>query len=379
MDLRVTALERDVAEARSRPRAPRARSTAGAEESTPRALPVVGCEGGRTGGLTRAAADVEDPVARLDVAGLPEHDVEPLQPESIARRVLRMTRVHRPVCSGSPGQLTRRAPGPQTRTPPGSPLSGLRTLRRRALGAARSRYPKERGDDESPEVRDEPRDRGGLRRLHPRGPGAGLGCRAARREHAPLRIVHVARTFLDGYVIADRPSDLTAQLGGQVLADGVERLRAMDPDLEVTTQLEPQDSVAAVLTEASTHARLLVVGSRGRGGFAGLLLGSVSVPSLPTRTAPSSSSGQTRAAGSSPADRSWWAWTAPRRARAPSTTPSTRRRGWGLPLVAVHAWELPSLFGPVPPWTPEEVEEIRMAEKVCCPRASRDTWSGIPT
>ena len=46
--------------------------------------------------------------------------------------------------------------------------------------------------------------------------------RAARREHAPLRIVHVARTFLDGYVITDRPSDLTTRLGGRVLADGVE-------------------------------------------------------------------------------------------------------------------------------------------------------------
>ncbi len=44
--------------------------------------------------------------------------------------------------------------------------------------------------------------------------------RAARREHVPLRIVHVARSFLDGYVVADRPLDLTAQVGNQVLAGG---------------------------------------------------------------------------------------------------------------------------------------------------------------
>ena len=187
--------------------------------------------------------------------------------------------------------------------------------------------------------------------------------RAARRRHAPLRIVHVARTFLDGYVIADRPSDLTAQVGGQVLADGIERLRAIDPDLEVTTQLEPQDSVAAVLTEASRNAGLLVVGSRGRGGFAGLLLGSVSVtvashahcPVVVVRTNPATAGvpGRPVVVGvdGSPASVSAVDYAFDQASR------------WGLPLVAVHAWELPSLFGPVPPWMPEEVEEMRMAEK----------------
>ena len=187
--------------------------------------------------------------------------------------------------------------------------------------------------------------------------------RAARRRHAPLRIVHVARTFLDGYVIADRPSDLTAQVGGQVLADGIERLRAIDPDLEVTTQLEPQDSVAAVLTEASRNAGLLVVGSRGRGGFAGLLLGSVSVtvashahcPVVVVRTTPATAGEPGRpvvvGVDGSPASVSAVDYAFDQASR------------WGLPLVAVHAWELPSLFGPVPPWMPEEVEEMRMAEK----------------
>ena len=187
--------------------------------------------------------------------------------------------------------------------------------------------------------------------------------RAARRRHAPLRIVHVARTFLDGYVIADRPSDLTAQVGGQVLADGIERLRAIDPDLEVTTQLEPQDSVAAVLTEASRNAGLLVVGSRGRGGFAGLLLGSVSVtvashahcPVVVVRTNPATAGEPGRpvvvGVDGSPASVSAVDYAFDQASR------------WGLPLVAVHAWELASLFGPVPPWMPEEVEEMRMAEK----------------
>ena len=147
-----------------------------------------------------------------------------------------------------------------------------------------------------------------------------------------------------------------------MLADGVERLRATYPDIEVTVQLEPQDSVAAVLIEASTSARLLVVGSRGRGGFTGLLLGSVSVTVAAHAHCPVVVVRTRRADDSSVRPVVVGVDGSPTSTSAVDHAFDQASR-LGLPLVAVHAWELPTLFGPVPPWLPEEVEEIRMAEK----------------
>lgn len=55
------------------------------------------------------------------------------------------------------------------------------------------------------------------------------------------------------------------------------------PALEMTAQ---QGSAAKVLLEVASDARMLVVGSRGHGGFAGLLLGSVSAACAEHATVP---------------------------------------------------------------------------------------------
>jgi nucleotide-binding universal stress UspA family protein len=60
-----------------------------------------------------------------------------------------------------------------------------------------------------------------------------------------------------------------------VLDASVDKARAAEPDLEIHGELA-EDRPAAALLSAARDADLLVVGSRGRGGFAGLLLGSVS-------------------------------------------------------------------------------------------------------
>ncbi|MGW7681578.1 universal stress protein [Kribbella sp. NPDC054772] len=60
-----------------------------------------------------------------------------------------------------------------------------------------------------------------------------------------------------------------------LVAESVAGAAADHPDVAWTTELVP-GSAAEGLVQRSESARLLVVGSRGRGGFTGLLLGSVS-------------------------------------------------------------------------------------------------------
>jgi len=60
-----------------------------------------------------------------------------------------------------------------------------------------------------------------------------------------------------------------------VLSTSVDHARSTEPDLDIQGELV-EGRAAGVLVDAAGDADLLVVGSRGRGGFAGLLLGSVS-------------------------------------------------------------------------------------------------------
>ena len=59
-----------------------------------------------------------------------------------------------------------------------------------------------------------------------------------------------------------------------VLAESVAGLRDRYPDLAVNQRLDKDTDPAKALVEAAAGARLLVIGSRGRGGFSRLLLGS---------------------------------------------------------------------------------------------------------
>ncbi|GIG40168.1 universal stress protein [Cellulomonas phragmiteti] len=71
------------------------------------------------------------------------------------------------------------------------------------------------------------------------------------------------------------PAELALQRAEQVLQAGVARVAAHYPQVEVEALAE-EGPAARVLARHAERADLLVVGTRGRGGLAGLVLGSVS-------------------------------------------------------------------------------------------------------
>ncbi|MEU8158171.1 universal stress protein [Micromonospora sp. NPDC048986] len=107
---------------------------------------------------------------------------------------------------------------------------------------------------------------------------AGLGADEARLRDVPLVLVHVGPSNEDRRV-PDEIEESQAVYQAEavtLLADASAAVRAAHPDLVVREHPVRADGAAQGLIEASGTASLLVVGTRGRAGFAGLLLGSVS-------------------------------------------------------------------------------------------------------
>ncbi|MEV4489684.1 universal stress protein [Micromonospora coxensis] len=94
--------------------------------------------------------------------------------------------------------------------------------------------------------------------------------RAAQRE-VPLRVVRVVGGERRPSEHDGRTTDEERAVVEQALA----RWRQTFPDVAVEVDVRPGNP-AATLVEASRDAQLVVVGSRGRGGLRGMLLGSVS-------------------------------------------------------------------------------------------------------
>ncbi|XAS64350.1 universal stress protein [Micrococcaceae bacterium Sec5.8] len=99
----------------------------------------------------------------------------------------------------------------------------------------------------------------------------------AERLAAPLRVVCAVPQYNGSLAWVPAPMDreaLFADIRTQLDA-GTAWIRSHFPHLTVENQLV-DGSPVEILVEASRHVELVVVGTRGRGGFAGMLLGSTS-------------------------------------------------------------------------------------------------------
>lgn len=101
--------------------------------------------------------------------------------------------------------------------------------------------------------------------------------REARRRGRPLRVTHV----FDGewlearYGMRNEYFDLAREQAEGVVANAVYEARMVVPGLQIEADPVIGHPAARLLADAD-DAELIVLGSRGHGGFAGLMLGSVS-------------------------------------------------------------------------------------------------------
>lgn len=96
----------------------------------------------------------------------------------------------------------------------------------------------------------------------------------ARLQGARLHVI-TAWDFPPVVVGMEGTLDVSQLESGAVRLQATALERCPHDDIQVTTEVA-RGNAARMLIDASTNADLVVVGSRGHGGFAGLLLGSVS-------------------------------------------------------------------------------------------------------
>ncbi|MGX1128569.1 nucleotide-binding universal stress UspA family protein [Streptomyces glaucescens] len=103
--------------------------------------------------------------------------------------------------------------------------------------------------------------------------------REAEYRDATLRVVHVLRqpaTVAFDPVLARTATDRLREEATRLVDDAAARARSIAPDIDISALVLPGEPLT-VLEAQSLSSQLVVVGSRGLGGFRSLLLGSTAV------------------------------------------------------------------------------------------------------
>ncbi|MEU4293386.1 universal stress protein [Kribbella sp. NPDC026596] len=96
----------------------------------------------------------------------------------------------------------------------------------------------------------------------------------AARRHVGITAVHAAMPSRRQSSVRV-PADIVEQVDRQLVAEAMDSKRILIPGIDVKTKVVHSHPVQALL-DGADGAELIVVGSRGRGGFTGMVLGSVS-------------------------------------------------------------------------------------------------------
>jgi nucleotide-binding universal stress UspA family protein len=214
---------------------------------------------------------------------------------------------------------------------------------------------------------------------------AGWAAREAARRRLPLRLVHghvdPVPFAVFGYPTLAVDVETPMRRARAMLAGAADAVRRDHPEVPVETAFIV-GSPAGVLVEESRAASLVVVGTRGLGGFAGLVAGSVSSqvaayahgPVLVVRTGGAAGGPGPHAPVVVGLDGSTGSDLALRFALDAADASGAR-------LIAVYAWQaLPTgNLGPVTPWLSEPVEAENEAGRLLAEQLAgcSDRYPGV--
>lgn len=171
-----------------------------------------------------------------------------------------------------------------------------------------------------------------------------LAAAEARRRNRPLRVVHAFawhQVRVPIAVLRTSPSHGLRQQAEHIVGEAVREAAKAAPRLTVTGEVVDGDP-ATVLVRESQHAALIVLGDRGLGGFAALLLGSIATqvsthaecPVLVARGAEHSDGPIVVGVDGSPLSQQAVTFAA--------ETAAMRQ----IPVVAIHTYQHPASTGP---------------------------------